>query len=69
MTARTNNLPGPGTDTALDAIAWVRSIRDAMYADTATLSAVEFIEYVRRIAGTTGAVDESPGKRSGARPA
>lgn len=69
MTPKTDNLPGPGTDTALDAIAWVRSIRDAMYADTATLSAAELIAYVRRVAGTTGAVDEASGKRSGARPA
>ena len=68
MTARSDDLPGPGTDTALDAIAWVRSVRDAMYADTATLSPAEFIEYVHRVAGTTAVVDLS-GERSGARPA
>ena len=69
MTARTDDLPGPGTDTALDAIAWVRSVRDAMYADTATLSAAELIAYVRRVADTTGTVDQSSAQRSGARPA
>ena len=69
MTARTDNLPGSGTDTALDAIAWVRAIRDTMYAETATLSAAEFIAYVRRVAGTSRAVDQPSGKRSGARPA
>ena len=57
------------TDTGLDTIAWVRAIRDAMYADMATLSAAELIEYVRRAAGTTGAVDQPLGKRSGACPA
>ena len=69
MTAKTPRLPGPGTDGALDAVAWVRAVRDAMYADTSTLSAAEFIQYVRRAARSTEANDTPVGAPSGARPA
>lgn len=68
MTAKTPELPGPGTDVALDALAWVRAVRDAMHADTSTLSTTEFIQYVRRAARTTEADDAPTGASSGARP-
>ena len=53
----------------MDAVAWVRAVRDAMYADTSTLTAAEFIQYVRRAARTTEADDTPVGAPSGARPA
>ena len=69
MTAKTPRLPGPGTDIDMDAVAWVRAVRDAMYADTSTLTAAEFIQYVRRAARTTEADGTPVGAPSGARPA
>ena len=69
MTAKTPKLAGPGTDVARDVVAWVRAVRDAIYADTSTLSAAEFMPYVRRAARTTEADDAPVGAPSGARPA
>jgi len=69
MTSKTSRPPGPGTDIAMDAVAWVRAVRDAMYADTSTLTAAEFIQYVRRAARTTEADDTPVGAPSGTRPA
>ena len=69
MTAKTPKLPVPGTEVAMDAVAWVRAVRDAMYADTSTMSAAEFIQYVRRAARTTEADDAPVDAPSGARPA
>jgi hypothetical protein len=36
--------------TQLDAVAWVRSIRDAMYERTKTMSREDFAAYIARVA-------------------
>lgn len=69
MTAKTDKLPESESDISLDAIAWVRVVRDAMYVETSMLSADDFIPYVRRAAQATNANEEASGTRSGVRPA
>lgn len=69
MTAKSDKQPVPASDASLDAIAWVRGVRDAMYADTSTLSAADFIRYVRRAARAVDADEQPSGPRSGAGPA
>lgn len=38
--------------TELDAVAWVRSLRDAMYEKTKTMSREDFAAYIERVAAT-----------------
>lgn len=38
--------------TELDAVAWVRSVRDAMYEKTKTMSREDFAAYIARAAAT-----------------
>lgn len=41
-----------GVPTQWDAVAWVRSVRDAMYESTKTMSREDFAAYVARAAAT-----------------
>lgn len=66
MTAKSDKQPVPASDTSLDAVAWVRGVREAMYADTSALSPADFIQYVRRAARAIEADDEASGPRPGA---
>ena len=50
MTARPNNTIAPDIDSDFDAVAWVRTVRDQMYADTSTLSPEQLIQFVRQAA-------------------
>ena len=59
MTVKTDKPPAPAGEAELDCIAWVRSVRDAMYEATSDLPADEFISYVHRAAA---AVDAGSGQ-------
>ena len=50
MTARPSSAIVPDTDADFHAVAWVRVVRDHMYADTSTLSSAELIDFVRHAA-------------------
>jgi hypothetical protein len=50
MTVKTDMPRVPAGEAELDCIAWVRSVRDAMYEATSDLPADEFIAYVHRAA-------------------
>lgn len=60
MTIKTDERQLAEGDAGLDCIAWVRSVRDAMYEATAELPPEEFISYVQRAAR---AVDAGVGVR------
>jgi len=55
MTAKTDGPPVPACEAELDCIAWVRSVRDAMYEATWDLPADEFVSYVHRAAAAVNA--------------
>ena len=59
MTALPSSTIVPDTDADFHAVAWVRTVRDQMYADTSTLSAAELIHFVREAAI---AANQSPEK-------
>jgi hypothetical protein len=50
MTSPPNNTIHPDTNDEFHAVAWVRAVRDQMYADTSTLSSAELIQFVREAA-------------------
>ena len=50
MTLKTDKPRVPPGDAELDCVAWVRSVRDAMYEATSELTPDEFISYVHRAA-------------------
>ena len=59
MTVRTDRQGAPASEAELDCIAWVRSVRDAMYEATLNLPEDEFVSYVHRAAA---AVDAGSGQ-------
>ena len=69
MTAKIPRQQAPTRTEELDTLAWVRSVRDAMYAATARLSTEEFIEHVRTTARAVDADVEVSSSDSGSRTA
>ena len=47
--------------TQLDALAWVRQVRDAMYERTKSMSREDFAAYVARAAAVAGPAGGEPG--------
>lgn len=57
--------PTDSVPTQLDAVAWVRSIRDAMYEKTKAMSREDFAAYIERTAAMAGRNGVSPGSVDG----
>ena len=53
-----------GVPTQFDAVAWVRSVRDAMYERTKTMSREDFAAYVARAAAPVGREGAEPGTQA-----
>jgi len=69
MTVKIDKQRVPAGDAELDCIAWVRSVRDAMYEATSELPPDEFISYVHRAARAVDAGAGVPQPSSGMRTA
>ncbi len=68
MTAKPDRHSDRDTAADIDAVAWVRRRRDAMYEDTCNLPAEELIRFVRNAAATAeaaaGIVPSIPAERT-----